>query len=294
MNRTVALLLAGLAALTAVPAATGHVTITVDPLDQPLQVGVPTVATLHFSEPCFEMPAEMAAGNDELTAALAATAPAYVNATGETVPWTIEDCDPTAVPFALVRAQAELTLVVDPLAPALTPLSIPVTYVNANGESAEGVPLNVTVAYAWNVTVVSADLTAGQDGVLVVDVTANADTTLLFTGGHGITVPAQVEVPSPLLDGKPTRRIEVPVKAEHAGNGTVTVSAQATGRDAVGAPFALTLAVLPAANATAVGDGHGHEEAGKTDADSKGAPAPAAPIAALALLGLALLRQRER
>jgi hypothetical protein len=285
MNRTVALLLVGLAALTALPLASAHVTVTSVPPTAPVPAGKPTEVSVTLSALCPVVIAEYAQ-KPELQLALIADGvhdpPAWLNFTGDAVPFTLSECGTDGY----AHTTGMVTLTPGPLAPAFQPIAL---QPGAVGETNEGGSFNLTVAYVWNVTLVSADLTAGENGTLVLDVTANADTILMLASEHGLSAPAEVEVASPLLDGKATRRIEVPVNAEHPGAGEITVSAKAKGKDATGAPFALAFTVLPALNATSgehSEDGHTHDEE-----DSKESPMPVAPLLAIALLAVALRRR---
>jgi hypothetical protein len=290
MNRTAVLLLACLAALAAAPLASAHVTVTSVPPAGPIPPGQPTAVEVTLTVLCPVILAEYAE-KPTLDLALVPDAdgvepPAYLPFVGETVPFTIDMCDPAS---ASVSTTGLVTITPSAMAPAFQDIPL---QPGAVGETNEGGDFTLQVAYAWSVKVVDANLTAGENGTLVLEVTANADTLLRLDGGHGLEVPAEVEVASPLLAGQATRRVEVPVKAEHAGNMTLTVSAQAKGRDATGSPMALAFTVLPGLNATAEGGhDHEHEHEEETESDSKGAPAPAAPLLALALLALALRRR---
>jgi MYXO-CTERM domain-containing protein len=285
MNRTVAVLLAGLAALTVLPLSAAHVQVTSVPPSGPVPADKPTEVSVTLSALCPVVVAEYAQ-KPELQLALVADGvhdpPAWLAFTGDAVPFTVAECGTDG--YAHTTGMVAITP--GALAPAFVPIAL---QPGAVGETNEGGAFNLTVAYAWNVTLVSADLTAGANGTLVLDVTANADTILLLGSAHGLAAPAEVEVASPLLDGKATRRIEVPVKAEHAGVGEFTISAKAKGKDATGAPFALAFTVLPGLDATA--HDHAADEHTHAEADSKASPMPVAPLLAVALLALALRRR---
>ncbi|MFA5943901.1 MAG: hypothetical protein WC876_05490 [Candidatus Thermoplasmatota archaeon] len=290
MNRTVALVLAGLLAVTVLPAAAAHVTVTSVPPNEPLKPGIPTAIPVTVSVNCAIYVAEYSTAQVEsLDLALVATAdgvepPTYLPFVGETIPFTIDMCDPTS---ANVQGAGTVTITPSNLAPAFQPIPL---QPGAVGETNEGGNFTLEVAYAWSAKLLETNLTAGEPGLLVFEVTANADTVLkLKAVGHGLTVPAEVDVPSPLRNGQATRRVEVAVTADHGGTYEVTVAAAAKGRDATGSPFTLSLAALPARNATAdhgaMADDHHNEE-------SKDSPAPVAPLLAVALLVLALRRRR--
>lgn len=170
MTKSHHMMLGAVAVLLALaPAATAHVTVVADPVTSPVPVGRPFNITVRFSEPCAEMPIELAMGNSQLTAILDATAPAYAaSPAGETVAWTMEDCAPSTAPDDLggqVRQAALLTVVMDATAPGLTNISIPVNYRNSNGESGGAFNVNLTVAHYANGTLHAMSVHEGEDGM---------------------------------------------------------------------------------------------------------------------------------
>lgn len=309
------LLLVLLTAMLAVPAAQGHVTVNVDPVSAPVVVGQPFNVTVRFSEPCFEMPIEMAAGNDRLTAALDATAPAYAAAlAGETVPWTIEDCDPTEVPLSYVRQAAQLTVVIDASAPALTNLSLPVNYIDANGGSGGAANLAFSVAYfaQANLTAKPAQGDhAGHAGAnattieLVLDYATNAVSlvTIMAVASTGEVHEVEAFELSPPSFGSnattATRTLyagfEPPAQWSTA-DVTFTASFAPVVNDTMGTAIEVATASLTLENEHAghdgehAGDDHDH---GTHDHGDEEAPAPAF-LFAIAAVGLAIVLRRRK
>lgn len=292
MSRTALVLLAGLVALTALPPAAAHVTVSSVPPTAPIAPNQPTAIEVTLSVLCPVVLAEYAQ-RPTLDLALVPDAdgvepPAYLPFVGETVPFTVDMCDPAS---ATVSTTGTVTITPTSLAPAFQDIPL---QPGAVGETNEGGAFTLQVAYAWSAKVVEANLTAGMDGTLVLEVTANADTILRLEAGHGLEAPAEVEVASPLLAGQATRRVEVPVKPGHAGDGALTVSAQAKGKDATGSPMTLAFTVLPGLNGTAAMGGHGPGEDGhahEAEGNAKDTPAPAAALLAVALIVVALRRR---
>lgn len=281
-----------------------HVTVTVDPLTAPLVVGVPTEVTVRFSEPCFEMPIEAASGNDQLTAALAPGAPAYVTGAGETVPWSMDGCEPSTAPTDFggkVRQAAILAIVVDASAPGLSNLTIPVTYVNANGESTEGVPLNVTVAYHANGTLAASEATGhGHEPAnatshaitLALTYVTNAESVLTVeatTTSGEVAAISSVLVTPPSFDNKTsavanlTATFTPPAQWTES---TLTFKAYLTPR-ASDAKVPVGTATLMLANDAEDGAHTEHEHE-----DAEASPAPAFAFIALGLLAFASFRRR--
>ena len=295
-------LLAAAAFLLAATPAQAHVTTTVDPLSGPLVVGVPTQVTVHFSEPCFEVIPQEAQGQDTVASGLAPDAPATVAWTGQEVAFTSDLCDFTAVPFALVRATATLTLVASASAPGLTAFDLPVTSYLGNGtEPGDVVPLNVTIAYHANGTLAAAEA-AGHDAhgnataiplTLTLDYTTNAESVLTIeaastSGSVAAIAPADVTPPS--FDSK--------ANASRTVTTLFTPPAEWTSADltfkaflapkAGGEKVPVGTATLTLAN-DAAGEAH-DEEHGHEDAEES--PAPVFAYVGLGLAALAALRRR--
>ena len=301
MTKTLVLLAAAVL-LVALPAA-AHVTVDVDPLTGPLQVGVPTDITVLFSEPCFEMPIELATGNDELTAILDPTAPSYVTSTaGQTVPWTIADCPPTDPTARLVQA-ASLTVVIDAFAPAFTNVSIPVNYRNANGESGEAALLNVTVAHYANGTLTASKADHDAHGArthngtaikLTLDYSTNAESLLTFeveTSTGEVHEIDAVRVSPPSFKNESSSEVDVLAAYEPPAGWTsaeLTFTAYLT-PVAGGARVPVGNATLALANDDDHGAG-GHDADGHAH-DEKDAPAPAFALVGLAMLAFAARRR---
>lgn len=299
--------LLAVAALLSFLAAPGsaHVTVGAEPYTEPVVVGQPFNLTVLFSEPCFEMPIELATGNDELTAILDPTAPAYATSTaGQTVPWTIEDCDPTDPTGRLVQA-ALLTVVVDSFAPGLTQVAIPVNYRNANGESGGKHDVNVTIAYFANGTL-SAAAPTGHDAThasgtstlveLTLDYATNAESVLTVeaTTTSGAIAPiAEATLTPPSFDNKSrglTTVTAVVTPPAEGGSADLTFKAflaPKAGGDKVQVGLA-TLRITHAAPETH--DGHSDEE--HEHAEDKESPAPVFAFVGLGLLAFAALRRR--
>lgn len=309
MTKSLALVL--LAALAVAIPATAHVTVNVDPVTAPLAVGVPTNVTVRFSEPCFEMPIELATGNDELTSILDPTAPGYVTGSGQSTAWGIDLCDPTD-PLGRVDVGVPLTLVVDATAPGLTNISIPVNYLNANGESGEAALLNLTVAYFANGTLAAGKAeesghdapgdavhAEGQSLHLTLDYTVNAPSLLTFEAvastGEVHELDA-VTVNPPSFTNQSRGELEVNATFEPPANWTaadLTFTAYLT--PTVGGPRVqvastqLTLRNDEAGHDDADdhdADGHTHEE------DGNSIPSPAFALLAVALVAIVALRRR--
>ncbi len=192
--------------------ASAHVTATVDPLAAPLVVGVPTTVTVHLSEPCAEVVPQELQGQDTVAVGLMPDSSTTITGLGETVPFASAQCDPTAVPLALVRADAKLTLTAGPNAPGLTNLTLLVTsYLGGGATPGASVGLAATVAYFANATlVVGPTMTVGNLTTVPVRLTyaANAATrlTLAATASTGKVsgLPAGETLFSPAASNKTT------------------------------------------------------------------------------------------
>jgi hypothetical protein len=290
MKTTLPLLVLAVLAITFLPAAAAHVTVTSVPPTGPIPAGQPSVITVTLSSLCPVVAAEYAQ-KPALELALVPDAegrepPAYLPFVGEVVPFTVDMCDPTTLN---VETTGTITVTPSAMAPAFQDIPL---QPGAIGETNEGGEFTLQVAYAWSAKVVSANLTEGQNGTLVLEVTANADTILKLSSDH-LHVPAEVEVASPLLTGNLTRRVEVPVMAMHGGAAQVTVSAVAKGKPATGpttgSPVVLTATVLPALNTTEHGEHAEHDH----EAATKDSPAPVGALTGVGLLALALAMRRR-
>lgn len=297
-----------LAVLALAAPAAAHVTTTVEPLAGPLVVGQATNVTVHFSEPCFEAVPQEAQGQDTIMAGLDPGAPSFIHWAGETVPFSMQQCDATAVPLAQVRATATLTLAPTADAPGLTPLALPVTsYLGGGTQPGENVTLDVTIAHHANGTLRALEA-RGHDAhaaahhasngtmlALVVEATTNAPSLLTFEArastGEVQAIDA-IAFDPPAYRNESTSQVEAMARftpPAQWSEATITFAAYLT--PTVGGPR------VPVGNATVTlaneaahedghGDGHDHTHA------QEDTPGPGSAPLALAIAALAWARRR--
>jgi hypothetical protein len=297
----------------AAPFAAAHVNVSSQAPTEPVPVGVPAIVNVTLSALCPVVVAEYST-KPELQLTLDNTTPEYLPFVGDTVPFTINQCStsPSGGGYAYTTGKISITPTL--MAPAFQLIRLKP---GAEGETNQGGEFNLTVGYNGfiNATLPS-NVKVGDPFMLMLNVTANADTTLKIEvnphqGMSNPGLPSEFFVDSPLLAGSPTRMVHVAVPGgwgarhgQHDGGNQSSPQANGTptmvDHSAHGTASKLVFTITPVAivNATAIGvpfegaitflaadqGGDDHHEEPK---ESKDTPVPSLAILLLALLAFA-------
>lgn len=293
------LLLAAVAALAVLPVAAAHVHVAVVVPTGPLPVGQATEIPVTISNAACPVGVAEYAPTWQLTLGIVnPEPPAFLQTLGETVPFGPEQCTTSGT----LESSGVVTLTPTPNAPAFQDIPL---QAGAVGEANDGGEFTIQVAYfATTQVVVPESVEAGAPFELVVELTANADTVLLFApmdGEHAEHadlggLPAEFDVPSPLVNGSANRTVRIQATpmpmAEHGNHAsqlhfTLTPVAKAD-RTATGPTQHVTVALTAPANMSHSGD---HDE--DSHHDETGQEAPSLGLAAiLVAIALALVVRR--
>lgn len=228
--------------------AQGHITLSAVQPTEPLTVGVPMPILVTASKSCPTVLTEyQLMGETEIYFGLLPPHPAYLNATSDRVPFTVNQCSTSPADQGNAITTGNLYLVASTAAPGLTNLTVTVvTYGNDPSVPEGGSPVNLTfqVAYYANGTLSAGPVHVAPDAN---GTSANATATTSATGttspgghggassgGHGgmSSASSSHDAPTTSADhdgqGTESKAITFPVNVEYATNAPSVLSFKVT------------------------------------------------------------------